>query len=61
MKFTIGALLVFGGMIAMAGSANDCDGACMEQANTIGEMLLVVAGGLCAMIVGGLLIAKEAK
>ena len=37
----IGGLLMFVGFIAMSGSANDCDGACMEQANTMTEMLLV--------------------
>ena len=57
MKFTVGALLVFGGLAAMAGSAGDCDGACMEQANTLGEMLMVIAGGLVAMVLGGMMIA----
>jgi len=57
MKFTIGSILVFGGLVAMADSAGDCDGACMDQANTIGEMLMIIAGGLVAMAVGGLMIA----
>jgi len=52
MKQTIGFILIIVGMIAMAGSANDCDGACMDQANTIGEMLMVAAAGLFAFIVG---------
>ena len=30
----------------MAGSANDCDGACMETANTLSEMLFVASIGL---------------
>jgi hypothetical protein len=58
MKTTLGAILIFVGLIAVAGSANDCDGACMEQANTIGEMLMVIAGGVVAMVLGGLLIAN---
>ena len=50
---TVAALLVFGGLMAMAGSANDCGGACMETANTIGEMLTVAGIGFAAMLVGG--------
>ena len=61
MKTTIGAILVFGGLMAVAGSAGDCDGACMEQANTLGEMLTVIAGGLIAMAIGGTLVAAEVK
>ena len=41
----------------MAGSANDCDGKCMETANTLGEMLVVAFFGLIAMGVGGYLFA----
>ena len=54
MKQTIGFILIVAGVIAMAGSANDCDGACMETANTIGEMLMVAGAGLFAVIVGAL-------
>jgi len=35
MKSILGSFLVIAGIIAMAGSANDCDGACMETANTL--------------------------
>ena len=38
-------LLIILGIMAMAGSANDCDGACMETANTLGEMLIVASIG----------------
>ena len=61
MKTTIGAILVFGGLMAVAGSAGDCDGACMDQANTLGEMLTIIAGGLIAMAIGGTLVAAEVK
>jgi len=54
MKQTIGFILIVVGVMAMAGSANDCDGACMDQANTIGEMLMVAGAGLFAVIVGAL-------
>ena len=47
-----GATLVFLGMMAMAGSANDCDGACMEQANDLTTMLLVAGLGMISCILG---------
>ena len=59
MKTAIGTVLVMVGLMAMAGSAGDCDGACMEQANTLGEMLMVAGAGLFAVIVGGLAIYSE--
>ena len=40
--YTLGGLMVALGLMAIAGSANDCDGACMETANTLGEMLFVI-------------------
>jgi hypothetical protein len=52
MKQTIGFILIVAGIIAMAGSANDCDGACMEQANTIGEMLMIAGAGFVAVVIG---------
>jgi len=61
MKQTIGFILIVGGLVAMAGSANDCDGACMEQANTIGEMLMVAGAGLFAMIVGALTVFNSVE
>ena len=45
------------GIMAMAGSANDCDGACMETANTLGEMLLVAGVGLAMVLFGGMILA----
>ena len=54
MKQTIGFILIVVGMMVAAGSANDCDGACVEQANSLGEMLMIAAAGLFAMLVGAL-------
>ena len=54
MKQTIGFILIVVGMMVAAGSANDCDGACMDQANSLGEMLMIAAAGLFAMVVGAL-------
>ena len=58
---TIAGLLVMGGLIAMAGSANDCDGACMETANTLGEMLTVASIGLTMMAIGALILFKNSR
>ena len=52
---TAGLLIVLG-LMAMAGSANDCDGACMDSANTLGEMLIVAGVGLTMTLFGGLIL-----
>jgi hypothetical protein len=57
----LGYILVVGGIIAMAGSGNDCDGKCMETANTLGEMLVVVAYGMVALIAGATILLKTAR
>ena len=56
---TVAGLLVFGGLMAMAGSANDCDGACMANANTIPEMLTVAGIGLAMVFAGGAILFKN--
>ncbi len=56
---TIAGTLVFLGIMAMAGSANDCDGACMETANTLGEMLTIAGVGAVMMFVGGVILYKN--
>lgn len=53
---TIAAILIALGLMAMAGSANDCDGACMETANTFGEMLIVASIGLAMTLFGGMIL-----
>jgi len=55
MKTFFGAFLIVAGLMAMGGSANDCDGACMEQANTIGEMLMVAFIGLTMFVTGAII------
>jgi len=47
-----GALAIVVGLMMMGGSAGDCDGHCMEQANTIGEMLIMAASGLAIFASG---------
>ena len=54
MKQTIGFILIVVGMMVAAGSAGDCDGKCMEYANSLSEMLMIAAAGIFAMVVGAL-------
>ena len=44
--------VIFVGLLMIAGSAGDCDGACMDQANTLGEMLTIIAMGIAAIAAG---------
>ena len=54
---SLAGVLIVVGIMAMAGSANDCDGACMETANTLGEMLIVAGVGLAMVLFGGMILA----
>ena len=56
---TIAGFLIAGGLIAMAGSANDCDGKCMEQANTLGEMIMVAGIGVTMMAFGAMILLNN--
>jgi hypothetical protein len=47
-----GATAIAIGIMMMAGSAGDCDGKCMEQANDLATMLMVAGTGLVMMISG---------
>lgn len=60
MKTVIGSILLIVGIIAMAGSGGDCDGKCMENANTIGEMLMIAGFGLI-LFIGGATILVTSK
>lgn len=48
-----GTIALTVGLMAVAGSANDCDGKCMEYANDLPTMLMVVGYGLISMLGGG--------
>ena len=45
----------------ITGSGNDCDGKCMETANTLGEMLTVIMYAMVALIAGVTMVVKTAK
>ena len=55
----IGYLLVALGIMAMAGSAGDCDGKCVENANTMLEMMTFAGIGLAMFLFGFMLILQK--
>ena len=59
MKQSIGFLFIIVGLMVAAGSANDCDGRCMEQANDTLTMLMVAGCGLFATLVGALMVGTS--
>jgi len=59
MKNTISSLLIITGIILMAGSANDCDGKCMETANSLGEMIMYASIGLLLFATGGFIAISQ--
>lgn len=52
----VGMILCVLGIMAIAGSAGDCDGACMDQANTLREMWIIVAAGSAVVAIGAVMI-----
>jgi len=61
LKTYLGFFFIVAGIIMMAGSAGDCDGACMENANTIGEMLMIAFIGLCLFGTGAFIAISSEK
>ena len=59
MMKVLGSFLVVMGLVAIAGSAGDCDGKCMEYANTWKEMLMVVTVGIALIGTGAFILIKE--
>jgi len=58
---TVAGLVMVVGLMAIAGSANDCDGACIETANTLGEMLMVAGAGLTMFVFGAIILLKNSE
>jgi len=48
------------GLLIMAGSAGDCDGACIDQANSMSEMITYVTIGLSLFAGGAIILIKSA-
>lgn len=61
MKSIIGAVLILIGIMMVAGSAGDCDGKCMEYANSLGEMMKSIGLGLTMCLLGGIILYGESK
>ena len=59
MKTFICSTLIIAGIVLVAGSAGDCDGKCMDQANTLSEMFSLIGIGLMMIILGGLPLVKS--
>jgi hypothetical protein len=59
MKTLISSILIITGIIMAAGSGGDCDGKCIEYANTLSETLFYAFIGLCMMMVGTILALSE--
>ena len=55
----IATILIAVGIIMIAGSGNDCDGKCMDQANTLSEMFAYAGIGLTLIIIGALPLVKS--
>ena len=55
----IATILIAVGIIMIAGSGNDCDGKCMDTANTISEMLMYSGIGLSFFITGALVLISN--
>jgi len=56
MKTAIASTMIVVGLMIAAGSAGDCDGQCMSEANTMSEMLVVMMIGLTTSAVGAILL-----
>ena len=52
----IGAFFIIAGIMMAAGSAGDCDGKCMEQANDLATMITLAATGFVFMLAGAFFI-----
>jgi len=59
MMNVLGGFLVVMGLFAIAGSAGDCDGKCVEYANTWTEMFMVMGIGFALIGTGGFILFKK--
>ena len=56
----IATILIFGGLVMMAGSARDCDGKC-GPGNTLMEMLMYAGIGLSFFVCGAAILISNHK
>ena len=57
LKF-VGVFLILAGLMAIAGSAGDCDGKCMEYANSWYEMFMTMGIGFMLVGTGAFILYK---
>ena len=51
-------MFIMAGLVLMSGAGGDCDGDCMEYANTLGETMLYGFLGLMSFITGAIIIMR---
>ena len=59
MKYVFGTMIAVGFVMVLGAAGNDCDGKCMETANTIGEMLTIAGIGLSMMLFGAMVLISN--
>ena len=59
MKTAISSILIMVGIVLMAGSGGDCDGKCVENSNTIAEMLMYAGMGLTLFLTGAIIAIRQ--
>ena len=58
---TISGIIIFLGIIMIAGSGNDCDGKCMENANPMWLMLTIMFGALASLGLGAVMLMMAGR
>ena len=56
-----GYILIVLAIISASGAAGDCDGHCMENANSILAMTIILFGSVCGLILGAICIHITAE
>ena len=51
-------MFIMAGLVLMSGAGGDCDGKCMEYANTLGETMLYGFLGLMSFITGAIIMMR---
>ena len=59
MKMIISSILILLGIAMMAGAAGDCDGKCVENANTVWETFVYALMGLTMFLTGGIIAIND--
>ena len=58
MKIFFSSMFMIAGLVLMAGSGGDCDGDCMEYANTLAETMMYGFFGLMSFIIGAIIMMR---